>query len=141
VSVIPRDIAVQVHASIEPSDVRLHMYDGREVEVEVAEFGVEVLHYRFAGSFAVVEADHAVLGRNILNLLFITLDGPNQQWSASPDARSHRPESSVPQVPPRCLENRVETVTAKPRDALARVHARARMRSLSIGDLTENSAQ
>ena len=58
------------------------MYDGSEVEVEVAEFSVEVLQYRFAGLFAVVEAAHGVLGRNILNMLFITLNGPNQQWSA-----------------------------------------------------------
>src|SRR6266567_2015861 len=58
-----------------------------------------------------------------------------------PAARSHMPECSVLQVPPQCLQNRVETVTASLRDALARVHARARMPSLLIGDWRKNAGQ
>lgn len=38
--------------------------------------------YRFRGPFVVAESDYGLLGRNILNQLVCTLDGPGQVWSA-----------------------------------------------------------
>ena len=43
---------------------------------------VEFLRYRFDGSFVIADAAHDVLGRNVLNLLGVGLDGPRRTWSA-----------------------------------------------------------
>ncbi len=48
----------------------------------VADVSVEVGQYRFHGTFVVAEADYGILGRNILNLVLLTLDGPRLLWSA-----------------------------------------------------------
>lgn len=81
VSLVPRHVAEAVGAEVHPSGVALRFYDGREAMCDVAELSVEVLHYRFQGAFVIVDAEHGVLGRNILNLLVLTLDGPQQVWS------------------------------------------------------------
>jgi hypothetical protein len=70
-----------VGASMRPADVRLGFLDGRKVAGDVTELVVEFLRYRFEGAF-VADAPYGVLGRNILNLLVVTLDGPGQTWSA-----------------------------------------------------------
>jgi len=46
----------------------------------VADVSVEVGPYLFRGPFVVAEADYGILGRNILNLLLLTLDGPRLLW-------------------------------------------------------------
>jgi len=41
-----------------------------------AELQVEFLRFRFRGRFLLGESEYGVVGRNILNLLVLTLDGP-----------------------------------------------------------------
>lgn len=79
-SVIPRDAAETIGATIAPSGVRLAFYDGTERAAEAAELTVRVAGYRFRGRFVIADAAHGVLGRNILNLLVATLHGPAQTW-------------------------------------------------------------
>ena len=81
VSVVPRSIAEQIDAASRPSGIRLEMYDGAQVEVDVADLTLEFGTYRFRGAFVVADAEHGVLGRNILNLLVLTLDGPSLLWT------------------------------------------------------------
>jgi len=81
VSVVPRSVVEAVGAPVRPADVPLRFLDGREVAGDVAELVVEFLRYRFEGAFVVADAPYGVLGRNILNLLVVRLDGPRQTWS------------------------------------------------------------
>jgi hypothetical protein len=81
-SVIPRFVAEAVGADIRPSDIILRFYDGTETRFEEAEVAVEFLSYRFRGLFLVADATYGILGRNILNLFVLTLDGPGLTWSA-----------------------------------------------------------
>ena len=39
--------------------------------------------YRFSGRFVVTDADHGILGRNVLNALVLLLDGPRGEWSVT----------------------------------------------------------
>ncbi len=82
VSVVPRRVAEDVAAAIQPSGIAIRSYDGSEALCDLAELSVEFLRYRFRGIFVVGDAENGVLGRNILNSLLLTLDGPGQVWSA-----------------------------------------------------------
>jgi hypothetical protein len=82
VSVVPQHVAEGLGAAIRSSDARLRMYDGSETACDVAELSVDLLRFRFTGSFVVLDTDHGIVGRNILDLLVVTLDGPRQVWSA-----------------------------------------------------------
>jgi predicted aspartyl protease len=82
VSTIPRAVAEELGATVRSSGIRLQTYDGNVSEAEVADVGVEVGLYVFRGTFVISESDYGILGRNILNLLLLTLDGPRLFWSA-----------------------------------------------------------
>ena len=82
VSAIPRSVANEVGAEIRPSTVAIRSYDGSETICDLATLSVELLEYRFQGSFVVADSDYGVVGRNILNLLMVNLNGPRQVWSA-----------------------------------------------------------
>jgi|SRR5579864_2626345 len=82
VSVVPRAIAAQLGAELHRSGIQLEMFDGTQTEAETANLAVEVGAYRFRGIFVVADADYGILGRNILNLLVLALDGPHLVWSA-----------------------------------------------------------
>lgn len=82
VSILPRSVAEAAAAVIRPSEVAIRTYDGSESICDLAELSVEFLRFRFQGEFLVADAEYGVLGRNILNLLRLTLDGPALNWSA-----------------------------------------------------------
>jgi len=81
VSIIPLSIATAVGAEAEPSHVLIQFYGGNELTYSEAELQVEFLRYRFRGPFLLAESGYGILGRNILNLLVVTLDGPHLQWA------------------------------------------------------------
>jgi hypothetical protein len=82
VSIVPRHVAEAVGADVSPSDVPLRLFDDSETGCDVAALRAELLRRRFDGPFVIVDATHGVLGRNILNLLVVGLDGPCRAWSA-----------------------------------------------------------
>lgn len=82
VSVIPLAVARVVAAVIEPAAVPVRFLGGDIVTYEQATLTVEFGRYRFHGAFLVADVDFGVLGRNILNNLVLTLDGPGLTWSA-----------------------------------------------------------
>lgn len=81
ISLIPLDVANTVEAQTRPSEAPVQFLDGEEITCLQADLTVEFLRYRFSGPFLVVGSRHGILGRNILNLLLVTLDGPNLLWS------------------------------------------------------------
>ena len=82
VSLIPLKVASVVGAQTHPSSAPIQSLGGEEMSCLEADLTTEVLGYRFRGPFLIMESDYGILGRNILNLLFVTLDGPNLSWSA-----------------------------------------------------------
>ncbi len=82
VSVVPQAVAEAIGAPIHPSRVPVQFYTGAEEAWEEAELSVEFGRFRFEGLFLVVESSYGILGRNVLNLLMLTLDGPHLNWSA-----------------------------------------------------------
>jgi predicted aspartyl protease len=83
VSAVPRAVAEGVAADVRTADVELQLYDGTVTRGDVANLAVEFLRFRFQGKFVVADAPHGIVGRNILNLLVTTLDGPAAAWSVA----------------------------------------------------------
>jgi hypothetical protein len=81
VSVVPRAAARSVGARIGRSTAAIQFLAGQAVVLDEAELTVEFLRYRFRGSFLVVDSSYGIAGRNILNALALTLDGPRLEWS------------------------------------------------------------
>jgi hypothetical protein len=82
VTVLPLHVANAVGAVALPSEVPILLFNAREYRLMQAELQVEFLRFRFRGHFLLGELEYGVVGRNILNLLVLTLDGPRQTWSA-----------------------------------------------------------
>lgn len=81
ISIVPLAVATTVGAVIQPSGVPIQFSTGAETVLDRAELTVEFLRYRFRGSFLVTESSYGIAGRNMLNLLMLTLDGPHLTWS------------------------------------------------------------
>jgi predicted aspartyl protease len=82
VSIVPRSVASSVGASTFQPDTRLEFFDGTDTSAEAAILTIELLRFRFQGDFVVGDRPYGILGRNILNSLTVTFDGPNLTWSA-----------------------------------------------------------
>lgn len=80
-SVVPLAAANAVGAPVSRSTTAIQFLVGQEIVLEQAELAVEFLRYRFRGAFLVVDLSYGVIGRNILNALALTLDGPRLEWS------------------------------------------------------------
>lgn len=81
VSVVPLAAASAVRAPVGPPSTAIQFLAGREILVPHAELAIEFLSYRFRGAFLVVESSYGVVGRNVLNAIALTLDGPRLEWS------------------------------------------------------------
>lgn len=81
VSVVPQVVVGAVGAAVSPSRVPIEFYSGAGEAWDEARLSVEFARYRFEGLFLVGEASYGILGRNVLNLLALTLDGPLLIWS------------------------------------------------------------
>ncbi len=80
VSTVPRGVAEALGVRVEPGVLRLQAFDGSQTRADVAAPSLQVDRYRFSGQFVVTDADHGILGRNILNALALLLDGPRAEW-------------------------------------------------------------
>ena len=82
VSVVPLSIAQAVGAVVDPAQVLVRYLDGDATPYDRATLSIELGRYRFAGPFLVARTDYGVFGRNVLNLIVLTLDGPSLIWTA-----------------------------------------------------------
>lgn len=56
-------------------------FDGRSGSVGAVRADLLMLGRTFRGQFLVIDQEVGILGRNILNVLSLLLDGPQQTWS------------------------------------------------------------
>ena len=58
----------------------LEGFDGRRSEAAAAQLAIRFLGRTFRGRFLLIDQPIGVLGRNVLDHVHITLDGPSRQW-------------------------------------------------------------
>lgn len=81
VSLLPRDlVAGIVDAGQNEGQYELEAFDGSRSLAPAARLEIQLLGKSFRGQFLLVDGSHGILGRNILNSLALTLDGPAQSW-------------------------------------------------------------
>jgi hypothetical protein len=56
-------------------------FDGTQSFAPVVMLDLLFLQRAFRGRYLLIEADHGIMGRDILNHVTVLLDGPQQQWS------------------------------------------------------------
>jgi hypothetical protein len=55
-------------------------FDGESKLVNMVELELVFLGRKFTGQFLLIEQPMGILGRNILNVVSITFDGPREKW-------------------------------------------------------------
>lgn len=84
VSLLPRGpITALIASANAATQFELEGFDGTRSFAPVFNFELELLGKKFRGQYLVVDANHGIIGRNILNSLSILLDGPSLSWKVS----------------------------------------------------------
>lgn len=76
ITIVPKSAAMAVGANIEPYDIPLLAYSGEPIYRNRARLSMRFLRYTFRGDYLVDDVAMGILGRNVLNALVLTLDGP-----------------------------------------------------------------
>ena len=81
ISALPKAVVDALALSVGDRAYEVMAYDNSARECPTV--GAEVVFMRghFKGQFIVLDQDVGVLGRNILNHLVVTLDGPRLEWN------------------------------------------------------------
>jgi len=61
-------------------EYELEAFDGAKSRAPVVQLEVRFLGKSFRGQFLVIDGQHGVLGRNILNNVSLLFDGPSLRW-------------------------------------------------------------
>jgi predicted aspartyl protease len=81
VTLLPRE---RVSHLVDVDQLREHYdlqaFDGTRSTAPVVQLELQLLGKSFRGQFLLTDGEHGILGRNILNSLAITFDGPAQTW-------------------------------------------------------------
>jgi hypothetical protein len=82
VSLLPKaSVASLVAAEPAIGEYELEAFDGTRSRAPVAQLELLLLGKSFRGQFLLIDGEHGILGRNVLNSLAILLDGPAQTWN------------------------------------------------------------
>jgi hypothetical protein len=81
VSFLPADAVDAVGGAVSHSVLAVESFNGTRASYDETTVSVEFFVYRFRGQFLVTPASYGILGRNILNVLVVILDGPALRWS------------------------------------------------------------
>lgn len=82
VTLIPRAAATRLGvAHIPGKQYELVGFDGRTSFASAVHLKLTLMERTFRGQFLLIDQEYGILGRNILNILPIVLDGPRLQWS------------------------------------------------------------
>ncbi|MBA3947228.1 MAG: hypothetical protein H0X37_22050 [Herpetosiphonaceae bacterium] len=80
VTLLPRTAVDQLGVVIMDDQYEIMGFDARITLAAVARVDLLFLRRTFKGSYLLIDQDHGILGRDILNLLALVLDGPGQTW-------------------------------------------------------------
>ena len=81
VTLLPRGYVDQIGAQ-PATDIayEIQAFDGESRLVNMVEMELVLLGRKFTGQFLLIDQPIGILGRNILNALSITFDGPRDRW-------------------------------------------------------------
>lgn len=65
---------------VQDATSRLVGFDGALRSAQFVEIEIHVFDRRFRGEFYLYEGNYGILGRDILNLVHLSFDGPNAIW-------------------------------------------------------------
>ncbi|WP_420645627.1 aspartyl protease family protein [Candidatus Leptofilum sp.] len=88
VTLIPATSANQLGLAVDDNEVyELMGFDGSRSLATAVRLEMLFLHKIFRGRFLLVDQEWGVLGRDILNLVSLSLDGPNLTWGEQRHSR------------------------------------------------------
>ena len=89
VSLVPRQTVIALGVSLDPAAVyELMSFDGNRSSAQAVHLDLLFLKRTFRGRFLLIDGECGILGRDILNHLSLSFDGPNLTW----DERAPLPE-------------------------------------------------
>jgi hypothetical protein len=82
VTLVQRSFINRLGAILDPDTTyEVYAFDGTVRFAQSVELDLGFLNRNFAGRFLITEEDVGILGRDILNLVSLVLDGPRLFWS------------------------------------------------------------
>ncbi len=82
VTLLPRSAASEVGVVAEPgASYELASFDGKISHAQSAELDLLFLGKAIRGRYLLYDQDYGILGRDVLNLVSLLMDGPRQEWS------------------------------------------------------------
>jgi hypothetical protein len=88
VTLIPHESVQRLNIeSIENERYELIGFDGSRSYAPVAKLQLIFLNRIFSGRFLLIDQEWGILGRDVLNLVRVTLDGPALTWSEAPPGK------------------------------------------------------
>ncbi|MGB7158560.1 MAG: hypothetical protein WBD40_10875 [Tepidisphaeraceae bacterium] len=83
VTLLPRAAVLRV--GVQPqmgAQYELIGFDGNRTKADAVDLEMILLNKAFRGRYLLIDADHGILGRDVLASVSLLLDGPRQEWSA-----------------------------------------------------------
>ena len=81
VTLVPRSVVDQLGIPVASAkQYELVGFDGTRCSSPAVRLRLRLLGRIFEGLFVLIEQEHGILGRNILNALPLVLDGPRLEW-------------------------------------------------------------
>lgn len=82
ITLIPQSAAAEIGVlAVAEASYELAGFDGRVSRVQSAELDVLFLGKAIRGRYLLYDRDYGILGRDVLNLVSLLMDGPRQVWS------------------------------------------------------------
>ena len=81
-TLLPRSAVAGLGIMFDPSlQYELLGFDGTRSTAQAVDLDMHFLYRAFRGRYLIIDADHGVLGRDVLANLILIFDGPRQEWS------------------------------------------------------------
>lgn len=83
-TLIPQESVEQLEIEVEEDSLfEVQGFDGEIKWIKMAELELVFLKKKFTGQFLLIDQPMGILGRNILNSVSITFNGPRNKWDES----------------------------------------------------------
>jgi predicted aspartyl protease len=83
VTVLPQEVADELGLSYSASSYEVTGFEDRSSLARAVRAEMLFLGLTFRGQFLLVEQDWGIIGRNVLNAVSLTFDGPRLSWEKS----------------------------------------------------------
>jgi hypothetical protein len=82
ITLVPEASIDELKSTLNPSEsYRVEGFDGQPSVVQSLQLDLVFLGKTFTGRYLIINSEVGILGRDILNLLALVLDGPHLNWT------------------------------------------------------------